>query len=228
MRRKRCGGRKHLHGHRALALEDDARLVFHLTRHHLAEHAFPHVVIVAQRLVQAVPHLAWDYRRRNQLRVRMLQARPRIHSVILENRNVIHSMIEAQRVVALFIDAQNAGHIRIGQQSHVPGVVRTVDDHFVKAEPGYAPPQVLQAARGLHLTRQRRELVWDHAHFPTLSTRRIPQHFLRRLAFIARTKWTILDKRGHRLRCTMRGQLLGPLGPFRGNDDPFLGEEVLP
>ena len=52
-----------------------ASLVFDLALDHVAEHALAHIVIVAQRLEQSVPHLAWDDRRRDQLRMGMLQAR---------------------------------------------------------------------------------------------------------------------------------------------------------
>ncbi len=58
----------------------------------------PRIVIVPQRLAQPVPHLAWNYRRRNDLRMRMLQARPRIRPMVLKNGYVIDAMIAAQRV----------------------------------------------------------------------------------------------------------------------------------
>ena len=83
----------------------------------------------------------------------MLQARPRIGSVILEDRDVVHAVVQAQGVVALFVHAQDGGHMRVRQQPHVAGMVRTVDDHFVKAETLNAPAQMLQASRRLSLAR---------------------------------------------------------------------------
>jgi hypothetical protein len=35
----------------------------------------------------------------------MMQARPRVRSMILEDRDVVHAMIGAEHLVALFIDA---------------------------------------------------------------------------------------------------------------------------
>ena len=104
MRGKRRGRGKHLHGHKVLALQHDARLVFDLPLHHVAEHALPRIVVMSQGLVQAVPHLAGNHRRRNKLGVRMLQAGAGIGPVILENRNVVHPPVGAQRVIAILVN----------------------------------------------------------------------------------------------------------------------------
>src|SRR5665811_388516 len=157
----------------------------------------------------------------------MRQTCPGVGPVILENRNVVHPMVQAQRVVALSVDAQDARHMRVREQHHIARMVRTVDDDLVKPEALNAPPEVLQAARRLHLARQRGKLVGDYAHGPRIAVRRVAQHLRRRLAFIAGTERTALDKLGYGLNHAMRGQFLRPLGPLGRDDDPFLGEKVL-
>lgn len=54
---------------------------------------------MTQCLVQPVPHLVRNHGRRNQQRVRMLQARAGVQPMIFEDRNVVHPRIEAQLVV---------------------------------------------------------------------------------------------------------------------------------
>jgi hypothetical protein len=51
------------------------------------------VVVVAQRFVQAMPHLAGNDGSRDELGVRMLQAGPGIGAVILENGDVVDALI---------------------------------------------------------------------------------------------------------------------------------------
>ena len=178
-----------------------AGLVLHLALHHVAEHAFAHIVIVPQRLKQAVANLAGNHRRRNQLRMRMLHTGSRIGPMILENRNVAYPMVQCSAFIPLPIDSQNAGHMRI--RHHCPmqrewSGLSMID--FMKTKTFDAPPQMLQAAGGLHIARQRRKLVGDHADHPGLAAagRSAAPHSA--LAFIPRTKRATFHKRRDRLR----------------------------
>ncbi len=62
---KWSGGSKDFQCHEALALDHDARFIFHFLLHHVTEHAFANVVIVAQGFMQTVPDLAGNNRSRN-------------------------------------------------------------------------------------------------------------------------------------------------------------------
>jgi len=78
--------------------------------------------------------------------MRVLQAGACIDAVILKNRNVVDTVLHAQQGVSFFVHAQNLGHLFIGQQRHAAGVVRAIDDHFVKAETSDTASQPLHAA----------------------------------------------------------------------------------
>ncbi len=157
----------------------------------------------------------------------MLHTGAGIGAVVLENRDVVHPVVHAERVVALLIDAQDVRHMRIGQQAHVTGMVGTVDNDLMKTEPLDAAPQMLQAARGLDVTRQSGKLVGNHAHRPGLAVRGVAQHLAWRFAFVPRTEWTTFQKRREGLHRAMHCQVLRPLRALGGDDDPFLGKEIL-
>ncbi len=97
---------------------DDARLLVDFPFYHMAEHAFSVVIVVAQRLVQPMPNLAGNHRGRYELGMRMLQAGAGIEAVVLEDGHVVDAAVHAEAGVAFLVDAQNAGHLFIRQQSH--------------------------------------------------------------------------------------------------------------
>src|SRR5580704_14278162 len=155
---------------------------------------------MAQSLVQAMPHLARDHGSRNQLAVWMLQAGPGIHTVILENRDVVDTVVGTQQIVAFFEDAQYPGDLHVRQQSHAGGVVRSVNDYFVEAEALNPPPGMLQAAGGLDVTGKRRKFVGDHSYRPEIATIRRKSRDLRRgLALVAWAERATLQKCRHDL-----------------------------
>src|SRR5208283_615810 len=94
-----------------------------------------------------------------------------------------------------------------------------------EAEALDASPEVLQTAGGLGRTVERGELVRNDSHRPGLAGAGWKPHDLGRgFALVAGAEWTAFQERRHRLWGPMCGQLLGALG---GDDDPFLGEEIL-
>src|SRR3984885_10614273 len=227
MRSKRRRRSEDLHRDKALALEHDSGLIFNFPLHHMTEHAFANIVIVAQRLVQSVANLARNHRSRDQLRMRMLQAGAGIEPVVLEDRDVVHAMVQAQRVVPLLINTQNLPHLLLAEKCYAARVVRAVDDHFVESKTVNAPPQVLQASRWLHLARECRKLVGNYPHLPSIAFCRRSHHLGGSLVLVSRAKGTSFHEGRGRLSWAVRDQFFWPLGPFRGDDDPFLRKEVL-
>ncbi len=101
---------------------------------HLTEHAIAIVVKVAQSLLKALAHLKRGHGGRDHLGVRVFQAGAGVDSVILEDRNVRDARIEAQFIVASFIDMENFRHVGIGQQGQNLRVVGRLHDHIVNPE----------------------------------------------------------------------------------------------
>ncbi len=211
-----------------LTFQYDKGLVGDFPFHHMAEHALSGIVIMAPGLVQPMPYLAWDHRGCDELGMGMLQTGTGIDAVVLEDGDVIDAGIDTQRVIAFLIDAKDAGHMRIGQHRNAGGVVRTVNNDFVKSEAIDATPPVLLVPGGLDFAGKCGELVGDDSYHPGLARiRRKPRDFRRGLALVARAEGAGFHKGWHRLRWPMGGQLLGALGAFGGDDDPLLGKEIL-
>ena len=116
--------------------------------------------------------------------------------------------------------------LRVRQQCHATGMVRTIDDHFVEAETLNAA-QVLEVARGRNVGGQRGKLCWGSPAPKLARIYRKPDHLWRSFALVPQAKWTSVQKRHDTLHCAMRGQLLRPSGPLGGDHDPLLGEEIL-
>src|SRR5579862_1042752 len=91
-----------------------------------------------------------------------------------------------------------------------------------------APSQMLQVARRSRFARECGELIGKDTHGPGFAqVAWMTQDFRRSLIFMARAKWTIFDEPRHRYCRAVCRQFFWPLGPLSGDDDPFLGKEVL-
>jgi hypothetical protein len=216
-------------GDKQVALHHHAGLVFHLAFHHVAVHALAGIVVVAQRLMQAMPHLAGDYGSGDELAVGMLLAGAGAAAMVLEDGKVVDAVIEAQRVIALLEYGEDSGHLGVGHQRHATGVIGILDDDFVKSETLHRAPQMLQAAGGLDQAGERGVFVGHNANRPRLAAiGGIARKFHRRFIFISRAEGASLHIPGDiHHRGSMGRQVLGALGAFGGDDDPFFGEEVL-
>jgi hypothetical protein len=84
-----------LHRGEKFALQNDAGLILKFALHHVAEHAFATIVIVAQSFVEAMTDLAGNHGCGDNLRMWVLQARARVNAVVFENRDVRDAMIGA-------------------------------------------------------------------------------------------------------------------------------------
>ena len=89
---------------------------------------------MAQGFREALTYLVGNDRRGDQLRVRMLEARARVRSVILEDSHVRDARIEAQFVVASLVGTKDVGDMHVGHDRHRPRVVGRLDDDVVHAE----------------------------------------------------------------------------------------------
>ena len=81
----------------------------------------------------------------------MRLARSGVGAVVLENGNVIDAMVEAERVVALLIDAQDRGKSSSLSSAMHARMVGTVDNDLVKSKAVDAAAQMLEIARGLRI-----------------------------------------------------------------------------
>src|ERR1700728_172547 len=135
-----------------LSLQDNACLLLDFPFHHVTVHALSFVVVVEQGLVQPMPDLAWDHRGCDQLGMRMLLTSAGIGPVVLENCDVVNAVVHAQEVVALPVDTENVGHLRLGLQGHGAGMVGALDDDFVNSKALDTPPYVLHISGGLRST----------------------------------------------------------------------------
>ena len=183
---------------------------------------------MAQSLNQSMTHLTRDYGSGDQLGMRMLQAGPCIRTVIFENRDVVDPLVGTERVVSFLVDSQNFAHVLVRQKSHATGVVRPVNNHFVKAKTIDAAPQMLQTAGRLHFTGERGEFIGNHSHrpgFPFICGK--ARHLRRCLIFVSGTERASLHKGWHDLCRSMCCQLFRTFGALGGNNDPFFGEEIL-
>ena len=136
-------------------------------------------------------------------------------------------MVQAQRVVAFFIDAQNTGHMRIRQQPHIARVVRTIDDDFMKAEPSIRRRRCCKLRMGCSSLDNAANLlgITRTAHGSLFAGYRSTSGGV--LLSFPGQNGQLSTNSGIGLHHAMRGQFFGPLGPFGGDNDPFLGEKVL-
>ena len=115
MRAKRRCRSKQFQSYKMLGHHHDPLLLLLFFFDHLAEHAFPVLVVMAESPLQPLAHLIGDDGRGYQLRVRMLQARPRIFSMIFKDRDLGNPRIMAERIVTRLVCSQNARHVLLRQ-----------------------------------------------------------------------------------------------------------------
>jgi hypothetical protein len=129
--------------------------------------------------------LVGDDGRGDQLRVRMLEARARIRTVLLDDGHMGDARIEAQLVAAGFVGAKDVGDVRVGYDRHRLRVVGRFDDHIMHAEALDAAARAVGGRRGRDLARKGGELVGNDADFPRAVAVWEAQNFRRRLILIA-------------------------------------------
>src|SRR5664279_3086371 len=108
-----------------------ARLLLDFLLDHLAKHAFTIIIEVTQSVLKSLAHLERNHGRCDNLRVRMCQTGARVNAMILENRDVRDSGIEAKLVVPGFVDSQNFSHVGVGHQGKYLGVIGGLNDHVM-------------------------------------------------------------------------------------------------
>src|SRR5580700_4212430 len=85
----------------------------------------------------------------------------------------------------------------------------------------------MDGARGRDFAGEGGELVGDDANLTGTVAVWQAEDFGWRLILVPGTEWAVLGEGRQFPRGTVHDQLLRTLGAFGGDDDPFLGEEIL-
>ena len=207
---------------------DDASLFVQFLLEHLTEHAFAIVVIVSQSLLKALAHLQRNHWSRNHLGVRVFQAGAGVDSVILEDRNERDARVEAEFIVASFVDAEDFRHVGIGHQGHHLRVVGRLHDHIVDAEAVYRPARTVYSARRLHIAGDSRKLIRHHSRLPrNIQRGGYPHYFRGSQLFVSRAKRTARDKRCRRFPLAVARHFFRTAGALGCDYHPFLSSKIL-
>ncbi len=134
-------------------------------------------------------------------------------------------------VIARLVGAQNVGHLSVGHQRRRLRVVRRIQtmaaSHALQTLQSCSPRTVNNAIR-LAFPAQGSKLV-RITQFPQAApgwrnTRKPRAGFC---SLLPRAKRATVHMAGNGLSRRWTSQIFWPLGPFRRNNDPFLGEKVL-
>ena len=116
----------------------------------------------------------------------------------------------------------------IGEHRQRVVVIRSLDDHFVRADPVHAIEQAVAFAVEPAFNSQRRKFIWYHPNCPSgrvfaASISAVGNNLRRRLAFVAGTKRTntfalYFD--------AFAQKFVRTLTAFRGNNDPSTRNRV--